>query len=268
MTSFGRIVRLEYGEAGSKGVAAEGLRVSFKVERSTSARADAVEIQVYNLAKRSRALLEQRGTSIALFAGYGQAGQIFSGMVEEVVTASSGTDRVTTIEASDGGFELRGRLSESFRGPVSALTLFRRIAARASLPIAVEPVGLNEVMLKRGLTVQGRIGDTLDDLAKTLSCRFFVQDGGIVLVPFGEVADLEGPLISPSTGLIGSPAEQDDGSVKLTSLLLPRVVPGVRFQLDSSVDGFFRATKVTHVGDTGFDSAFYSEIIAQPFEVK
>jgi len=69
-------------------------------------------------------------------------------------------------------------------------------------------------------------------------------------------------LLTPDTGLIGSPERSDDieetqsGERKrlgwrVKSLLNPQIRPGDRLQIKSAeVDGVFRAENVNHFGDT------------------
>lgn len=273
MTAFGRRVRVEFGRPGEIGSSFEDLRVSFKVDKVSGSEPDTAELQVYNLSGTSRAKLEEPGLVVRLLASYGDAepALLFSGDVEEVSHQWAIPDVATTIKASDGGRALRfGRIAETFRGPVEALRVFERLVERLGVPLVYTDRGLPRVELQSGYVASGPIRRALDELAATLAATWTIQDGGVLLVARGSTSTTTGPLVSTETGLVGSPEKVDDGEgkIKATSLLLPRLAPGGRFRLESrEFAGFYRATRVEHVGDSGWDTAFYSTIEATSFEV-
>lgn len=272
--TFGRRVRIEFGRPGELGSSFENLRVSFKVDKVSGSEPDAAEFQVYNLSATSRAKLEEPGIVVRLLASYGSAepALLFAGDVEEVTHQWAIPDVATTIKATDGGRALRfGRVAETFRGPVEARRVFERLVERLGVPLVYADPSLPSVEFQSGYVATGPIRRVLDDLAATLAASWSVQDGGVILLARGATSTATGPLLSPETGLVGSPEKVDDGEgkIKATALLVPRLAPGGRFRLESrSFAGFYRATRVEHVGDSGWDNAFYTTIEATSFEVE
>jgi hypothetical protein len=64
-------------------------------------------------------------------------------------------------------------------------------------------------------------------------------------------------VLSPTTGLLGSPEwstpnkEGKPPTLKVTSLLLPQILPGRRVQLDArAAKGVFKVQQLNHQGDT------------------
>ena len=62
---------------------------------------------------------------------------------------------------------------------------------------------------------------------------------------------------------MGSPTVTDKG-IEVVCLLQPLIAPGRRFRIESrDFKGIFRAGEVTHSGDSGWETDFYTKITAR-----
>jgi len=87
-----------------------------------------------------------------------------------------------------------------------------------------------------------------------------VQDGEIVIHTFAGTA----VLLTPETGLIGSPTPQNDGRVSAQSLLQPDLIPGRQVQIKSKhVQGMYVVETAQYEGETAGD-AWFVNITARP----
>jgi hypothetical protein len=264
----------------------EGLRVDFKIIRTDKPPPNPAEISVYNLSRETRKSLEGKGMRVVLHAGYpGTEAQIFSGDVRVATHTKVGPDWVTKIEAGDGERAFNfAHLSESF-GPGTPV---KDVVKRAVQALATDPGNAMEKMQKlvgefsSGHVVHSRAATELTRLLPA-GWTWSIQDGRIEILPPGETLNEPAPLISADSGLIGSPQMNQNAQglvgnpamcsptekgkpalLKVKSLLLPRLRPGQRFQLESeSYKGVYRVKNLTHTGST-WGGDWYTEVEALP----
>jgi len=261
---FGRVVRVEVGLAGQPGRAWEGLRVGFSVKRGVGRTPNKAEVSVYNLTRDSSRACQEAGAIVRLLAGYGAPSEIFTGAIDRAVRNESGVDAETRIEAADGGRAFRsGWISKTFAAGTDTDQILRELAAAAG--VSLGHVGtLPTVRVTSGLTLCGPVRDCLDTLARTVGAEWSLQDGELQLLsPTGTTPE-DAVILSPDTGLVGSPVQTKEG-VELVALLQPTIRPGRRFLLQSrDFRGVYRARDVEHVGDSGWETDFYTRITGTP----
>ena len=250
----------------------DGLRTTFRLVRDDKPEPNTAEIAIYNLSADSRAQLQGKGFRCVLQAGYGdQVEQIFSGEVRQFDHLRAGVDWVTKLELGDGERAWRhARVAESFNPGTSIADVLKKVVGA----VASDPGNALQVAQRiagefsAGYVAHGRAAVELTQLLEPHGYTWSVQDGRMqILGPDEYTADV-GPLVSPSTGLVGTPEigapEKKGGrhTLKLKSLLLPGMRPGQRFELRSAAKtGTFKAKKVSHTGDT-FSGDWYTEIEA------
>lgn len=255
-------------------LAVEGLRVAFKVTKDDTPTPNNIEVQVYNLSATSRARFEERGARVIILAGYdGDVAQLASGDIRHGQSLKQGVDWVTKVEAGDGERALKhARVSGSWRPGTAVADVITSTAGKLGLDSngVAGKLGKAVGSFLSGYVQHGRASDELSKLLTPFGMSYSVQDGRVeVLSPDDAVSEL-GPLISPDTGLVGTPemgtpAKKGAKQVlKVKMLLQPRLRPGQRFVLQSStLNGTFKAAKVTHTGDT-FGNEWYTEVEATP----
>lgn len=250
----------------------EGLRVTFKITRDAKPQPNTGEFTIFNLSESSRAELQGKGFRVILQAGYGdQVAQIFSGDVRAFAHSHEGPDWITSVQAGDGERAYaRARVSQSWRPGVQV----RDVVAGTIKALQVDPGNA----LKRAQELAGEFSSgyvqhanaslELSRLLEPFDLGWSIQDGRLEILGPGEVLPDAPPLVSPDTGLIGSPTvaaptkRGDPFTLKVKSLLMPGMRPGRSFTLSSATrSGTFRAVKVTHTGDT-HGGEWYTEIEA------
>ncbi len=262
---FGRVVRVEVGQPGAVGRAWEGLRVGFSVRRTLKRSPNKAEITIYGLTADSFRACQEPGAVVRLLAGYdGAPSLLFQGGIERAIRQLVGVDSETKIEATDGGREFRaGWISKTFASGTDTEQILRELAAAGGFSLG-QISDFPTVRITSGLTLCGPVRSCLDTLARTVGGGWSLQDGELqVLSATGTTAE-DAVLISPESGLVGSPTQTKDG-IELVSLLQPTIRPGRRFRLDSrDFRGVYRAGDVEHSGDSGWESDFYTRITATP----
>jgi hypothetical protein len=258
---FGRVFVVELGDLKLEmRPPAPALRVAFSVERDKSEIPNNVELAIWNLAPDTRARLEQaKELSCRVQAGYGDApSQIFTGIVTRAESTREKLtgDWVLRVSAGDGQDEYQNsKVSKSFAKGAPVLTVLKALIAATGLA-AGNVSQLKDVALASGATslegpyvAHGSAVFELQVFADSLGIDWSFQDGQFVGAKKGQPYNGEGPLLNASTGLLEARLDER-GNVQGSSLLLPDLVPGVGFRVETErFSGDFVCVATTHAGD-------------------
>lgn len=252
----------------------EGLRVAFRVEKSTAKEPNTLELTVNNLAESSRANMQSKGSRVVVLAGYEEDyAQIFAGDSRVIDHRQDGPDWTTKIACGDGERAYQfSRVSESF-GPGTPVAAVVRYLCRALLTDtgnALEQADAIPGTFIQGCSVYGKASAELEKVLRPRGFSYSIQDGQLQILRGSEPARQTAVVLSPDTGLIGSPeagtSEKKGGHsvLKLKSLLRPQLRPGARVDLRSATHrGIYRVEKLTHSGDTA-GGDWFSELEVKP----
>ncbi len=251
-------------ESVADGILVEGLRMSFKVEKTLTKNPNTCELTITNLSAERRAQLQKHGVRVILRAGYKETvAQIFSGDARTIDHSHDKASWHTKIQCGDGerAFQF-ARFSETYAPGARVSDVIRDVATALGLDVG------NAVAQTRALTgpldsfvtgyvAHGRASNVLDELLRSVGLTWSIQDGALQVLSSTEAVPGEGLLISASSGLVGSPEygnpEKKGGPAPLIvkSLLQPTARCGALIALESeSHRGTYRITKLSHSGDT------------------
>lgn len=227
------------------------LHIEYEAELTSASQPNKAKIQIANLSDRSVSWLQQPNTVITVQAGAGVPSEIFRGDVlsRGITTRQNGGDWITTITAVDGG---RRWLDADYVASYPPGTLWSQILAdivsALRLPIAYQSPTFTVAAASAcpcGWTWHGKAREAMTELLDGLGFYWWIDSGRIIILQeieqwvFGPV-----PLVSPQTGLMGSP-EKERYTVKLRCAFMPEMRPGRGFVLASRyVNGAYRAGKV------------------------
>lgn len=269
MRQFLRKARVTFGGPGGGFVVNPGrvqtheLTVAFSVSKSISGSANTASIRVWNLSEAHRNGVGKEFSEITLECGYmppeggGNVGVIFAGQVRDVRHTREGPDIVTEVSCGDGD------------------TAFRKATISKTYPAGtrVEDVvdGLHEELAKHGVkkgefkfpkdmpafkrpySMCGGCRRELDTIGRGKGFYWSVQNGVMEVIP-GD-GFLPGVVVlSPETGLIGTPTITDNG-IQFKALLNPAVRPNRTVEIKSKtlemggVGGLLRVSQATYAGD-------------------
>lgn len=290
---FERESSLVIGEEGGKGKELSGLRFSFSIQKGSTKTPNKCTVKVYNTAPETRRMIETVGAVLILKAGYAQdvgARTVFTGNVTRSLTTQEGADFITELELQDGFLEFRDKkVSLSFAAGATTSQVISDIAKRFDLPMRPIDPDIANKQYKNGFAFVGRVRDAMDKSCEYAGAEWSIQNREIQVIKKGGFLRQRAYVISPSTGLIGSPAQESktmtekaaakegisatqagvrktterdkDGNVqeklqvlgyKVKTLLLPQLEPGGYVKVKSAgIDGeFFRIEELVHTGDT------------------
>jgi len=243
------------------------LRITFKVEKTSSSEPNKATIQIYNLNQWSRQRIEEKNQALVLTAGYTEvSARTFVGVVKRVEHKPVPPNVVTELECADGGIDLEtAEFRRSYKAGTSRLQVIKDIInAMPNTDTGVLTAAGISGSIPGKLALSGGCRHVLNRLAASWDYEWSVQDGSIQILDDTGTSNPQAlaDVISPETGLIGSPTKTDRG-VKFKSLLRPLVHPGSLVKVDSSfVSGYYKVESLSLDGDSHGNS-WYTEAEAR-----
>lgn len=242
-----------------------GLRIAFSVRKSRSDTPNTADISVWNPNSSTRlSALDNQGV-VELRAGYnGNNLLVTRADIDRSIVDRSPPDIILDIQAQEGLRKLRKTtVSISHANGSSVQSVLDEIVGILDIPIRPTDADLS-VALRGGFAHVGRPARALSDLMRRVKGFWSIQNGELLILPEkGANEGNEIPLLTPLTGMVGSPLpieEQTDSAKKgttprrghmVTALLRPEVEPGSMIEIASlDVQGTFIVDEVEHVGDT------------------
>lgn len=247
------------------GINPHDIRIEFSIDKDASSSPNSAEITIFNLSEGHRNSVGKEFDKITLEAGYippegsGNVGVIFKGAVRDVEHRRAGPNILTIISCGDGSKALRrATISKSFpKG-----TPVKDVVDELSKQLEKEGVSRGEwkfpedvesKTFKRPYAVCGSCSRELDTIGRGNGFYWNLQNETMEIIPSdGFIGGVV--LITPETGMIGTPAITDNG-VRVTALLNPEIRPNRRVQLKSDTlemngdDGMYRVTGVSYSGN-------------------
>jgi hypothetical protein len=249
------------------------LRVIFQITRALNKDPNTADVSIFNLRKENRSRLQEKGISTIIEAGYvDNISQIFGGDLQFGSTVRDGSDWITTIQSGDGSKAYKSaRISKSFAGPVPVERVLEVVGKSLGVDLGnllkkVDKGSLRDKFkeFSNGVVLKGKSEKVFQEIVKSMGYSASIQDEEIQMLEPGETIGGKAILLSPGTGLIGSPEPGEEGIVKARSLLQPGLLPGRGVKIEArEVDGFFRVDKVVFSGDTWGDD-WYSDLELKP----
>jgi len=117
-----------------------GIQCKFEVQKSADTTPNELDLEIYNLAGKSREFFNKKNTVVTLYAGYaGKYAQIFKGNIELPGNEHQNTEWVTKVFCKDGGAALRTlTISKTFKKGTSETEIINYILKRLTLPPAIQ----------------------------------------------------------------------------------------------------------------------------------
>jgi len=290
---YDRVVSIVVGQEGKRGREIKDLRIAFSIQKGSTQSPNKCAVRVWNAAPETRALIEAIGNVLILKAGYKEdvgAVTIFAGDVIRAITMREGPDWITEVELQDGLIEFRdAKCTVSFGPGATTAQVISDLAVRFGLPVRPMPTDVASKQYSAGFAFVGRVRDGLTKACDHMALEWSIQNREVQIIKKGGVLRQRAYLLSPETGMVGSPMQEAktmtekaasklgftatspgvrttfelnrEGEFekmlmvlgyKVITLLQPLIEPGGYVQVKSkSIRGeFFRVEEVVHNGDT------------------
>lgn len=291
---YGRKFRIYVADKDNNAWDVSGLRCTFNIEKKARATANYAEITIYNLTNDTETEIIKEGMRVIVEAGYDgfindeteqqtiakQYGKIFDGdIIQYIRSREDNVNYLLTLVCLDGDSFLNNNiLKTTLNAGVNQRQIVEHIASQAKTPTEIGRISpeLSTQKLPRGKVFFGVPKNYLDDIARDNAASFWVDEGKVYIAKATDVAPGEALVLTPATGLIGTPQQVQDG-VSFKCLLNPAIKLQTMIKLDNTLirqakyqigqipskldeDGQYQVYKLQHVGDTRGDD-WYTEII-------
>lgn len=292
---YGRKFRIYVADSENNAWDVSLLRCTFSIEKVALSTANYAEITIYNLTNDTETAIVKSGVRVIVEAGYGgftdaaegeqatpkQYGKIFDGeIIQALRSREDNVNYLLTLVCLDGDSFLNNNILKStLSAGVNQRQIVEHVTSQATKTTEVARVSpeLSTQKLPRGKVFFGRPRDYLNDIARDNGANFWVDDGQVYIAKPTDVPINEAIVLTPKTGLIGTPQQTQEG-VSLKCLLNPAVRLMSMIKIDNSYireakfrigqipsmldqDGQYQVYKLRHVGDTRGDE-WYTEIDA------
>jgi len=238
------------------------LRVQFSVKKSASKEPNTAEVTITNLSPTRRAALQTKGVKFVLECGYVDTGvkQIFQGDVRHISHVREGADWRTVLKSGDGerAFQF-ARISETLGPKSTKSAVIKRLAAKLGLGLGNSGKAAIPGSFEQGIVLSGPVSRELDKVLKGTGYEWSIQDEQLVILSESEVSGQDVPLLTPDSGLIGSPefgaplAKGGKPQLSFRALLNANIKPGAKVQIQCErfpLGVSVKCAKVEHSGDT------------------
>lgn len=274
---FKRKWNLLVSDESGDGLDLSPLQCEFEIVKKDTQTPNKATFTVYNLSDQTISRMRKSFTKIIVNAGYvDNFGMIFTGNIKGFFEGKNGVDKYLKIYAGDG--------DKAYNYTIINKTLAAGLSPSDQTKALSEAMGINinyqselsQTQLPRGKVFYGRPQEYMRQVANTESCTWSIQDGQIVMLKRTELLPNTAVLLTPNTGLIGTPVRNEDG-IDGQCLLNPLLKIGAAVKIDQTlindadvdyntdnkkdkkdkkelssinVDGEYRLISITHVGST------------------
>lgn len=248
------------------------LDVAFSIQKSLRPDPNTAEIRVYNMTDEQRETIARaKAPIVRLSAGYQDGmNQIWYGQLIHVENTIEGGDIITTLSTGDGAEEYKkARISLSFGPRTKTSTVIRAIAKELGIGAGNVAKIASEIdksvkadLYISGAAFSGSAARAMTQVCLSAGLEWSIQDGKLQIMNRGKALESEAILLTPDTGLIGTPTLSNNGIVSGTCLLVPDIFPGRQIKIESRfVKGSYRIETLHYSGST-FGEEWYAEFEA------
>ncbi len=262
------------------------LRVVFSVKRSREA-ASFATVEIYNLTSETEQRIIEEGDRVIIEAGYEgyletsadgtiqetqakQYGKIFDGqVVYPRRRKENNTDYVLSLLCIDGKNPLRlNFVAKTLNKGLNQRQVLQAVCDKSQTKIPTNTItqGLSGQKLPRGKVIFGEPKDCIGDIARGNGASYWIEDGMLNMTKLTDVAQDEAIVVTPTTGLIGTPSQTQDGAsfrvllnpaigmkslvqIKNSEITEAQTQPGTK-QSALDPDWIYQVIELTHHGDT------------------
>jgi hypothetical protein len=229
--------------------------IDFEIVRNYLSSGCNSRITIFNLGENSRSQIRKDQYEYALYksvslnAGYGNdLSTLFIGQVDQAWSVRQGVEYSTVIEAHDTGQTPQlADVSTSYKAGTSNRSIILDLISKLE-QYGIQPGAIGNIdgKLTRGAAYSGNAIDILRDLT---GGSFFIDAGRANVIFNDEFIDGGEFLISPETGLIGTPVQQGFKTT-LDMLLEPKLFIGrkIRIEIDTekNFNGSYKVIALKH----------------------
>lgn len=212
MQFWQRAIKVTIGQAGSGGISfanydSKGTTIEIDVIKDSTKKTNKAVIKLYNLNNKASNYIAMPESVIEVYAGWnGKVSRIFLGTTLSCDDTYSGTDKITTIIATDGGKELNSSVvSIAYSEGKTTTALLKKVCDQLGLSLQMGN-GVGEITYTNGWSFVGKGQDALDEICDSISAMWFIDNGVLQVVNYDGYGKNTSYEINAGSGLIGTPS--------------------------------------------------------------
>jgi len=226
----------------SKKYIIKNLDMDFDIIATDDSKPNIAKISVYNLSETTRNLFSESTRGMEFWAGYGdELGMIFRGSWDPdsstVKHEQIGPTWATHLETGDGLKEFQEAIFEkTYPKGMSVKYVIHDIASSFALPVVLDYD--ENLKTTSARTFSCKAWMALNEITSHYMLKWSIQHGTVEILDFFSPPknDSQATLLTPSTGIIGTPTITDKG-INVKTLLLSNIQPSRLIQIGASPDG-------------------------------
>ncbi len=245
---WNRYCKLYVGVPGHEGLDLSELHIIFSVHQNDFESPNHAEIKVYNLSRDTLKRIQSWGEHAAVYLEAGYIGNntgetIFKGTVSQMRVGREGnTDTFAEMLCMDGDWVNDNSLmvSTSVAAGATQDQVLEKVRQEvgSQMAIASKPDPSKgkywTTAALRGKVLWGMPRILIRNIAQTVGHRWSIQNGEVQFIDQYGYLPGEGVVLNPSTGLIGTPTQTNEG-IAMRSLLNPKIRIGTLVKLKNSL---------------------------------
>ena len=283
MLLFKRFCEIEVGKKGEVGkLFDQRFSADFAIDRTADPKQpDSMTLNLYNVSLSASDINTDYFCTVR--AGYEDAqGVVYSGDIVFASEKIDGVDRVLTLDCGDGYTALKqAQVNKSFRAGTASADIVDEVvnAMKREGKIAIEKGKQAIIKLIKGdepagTTLKSIASDFLRNYLRKNNKTFKVENNELVIYDIGKSDQRKKIILTPKTGLIGSPTKdvkehtekgkptQKINVVNFRALIQPGFTPGQIVNISSKhIDGDYIIERVRIAGETR-GSNWYADCLA------
>lgn len=252
-----------------------GIRIRFRVRKSITSSANTAEIDVFNMDERrvtpvSTIIASTGKAPISVSVGYDNVvGRIFSGDIKRLDSKLvQPPDVITRIKADDAGDEIN-EIKLAVTAPAASVDQLVNLALRAFTQLGNRPIkiaksasSIIEAFRSRDMPFPiahvGRASDLLDEAARMLEARWWIDGGELHMAKLGRPMD-NLAVVLDTERLFSDVSNDVNGFVRFKTFCDPNIVPGRHIKIGPSI---YRVHMVEYSGDTFGGAPWAADVVA------
>ena len=250
-------------------------RISFTIDQTKRGTPNDAQIQIFNVSPSRAKFIRNYGDRVLLEAGHrARTGGLFLGDIRRVEVTHKLPDRIIKIAGGDGERAFISNRVNITLGPGATIQdALNELGDAMALELGPVPsnVDTSKVFLS-GITMSGPAWRYIERLVDQAGGEASIQDGVIQILRDGSPTPEIAVEVTSDTNLVGSPklmlkskkGRERVVGINFRIILEPGLRPGRSVRLRSrEFDGVYVCERVRHIGDSGFEDEYYSEVSAR-----
>jgi hypothetical protein len=252
---YGRKYQILVSDQSGNALDVSELRCTFSICKKANQATNYADISIYNLDAPTEQAIIKEGYKVIVLAGYqdGAFGKIFEGEVFQPLWEREGVvDYKLTLHCIDGDSFMNGNFVEAALASgydYSLMIQTMAAKARTKMPVGSITESLSDSKAPRGRILFGDPREMLRNIARDNNASFFSEHGLLHMANIVDVPSGDAFVLSPESGLIGTPCQTDEG-FSFRCLINPniQVINGQNTQMYVKLDNSAIRQEKAHIG--------------------